>query len=478
MNSRKLEIWILLADLAWIGIAFLISDVLRFGLTWVPGERASIHALVPFVFSTIACWTVLSAFVPMDGFRGGWKLSVVFSQVLLGTAFTAAALLAIGYLTRSYVSRLALGYFMVLLAPGFLMVRCSARQFLRWRHEEGELWRLLILGSGRVAQEVAAKIEQHPEMLCRVVGMLFPNQDTEELIVPGLAPTSASQLSTLDIFELIRSEHVNEVIIALSQAPSPEIRTLLGRIRDMGVETTLVPQSYELYASRPNLIALDGLPLVQLREPGLSRRYLVLKRVMDLLVSLALLAPAFLFLLPFAVILSIKKGSAFRRELRGGRYGVSFPMLRLNVDRPTPSDSKLEHFLERFSITELPQLWNVLRGQMSLVGPRPDPTARLTAYSEWQLRRLKVKPGMTGLAQVHGMRESSSFEQKTRFDLEYVVNPYLLWDILLLLETVWTLLRRQTVARTPAGMREHDSENARFRVDVMSNAHRTQPSAD
>lgn len=478
MNTRKLEIWILLADLAWIGIAFLISDLLRFGLTWMPGERTSIHALVPFVFATVACWIVLSVFMPMDGFRGGWKFSAAFSHVLLGTAFTAAALLALGYLTRSYVSRLALGYFMVLLAPGFLMVRGAARQFLRWRHEGGEVWRVLILGSGRVAQEVAAKIEQHPEMLCRVVGMLFPNQDAEELIVPGLAPKSASQLSTLGIFDLIRRERVREVIIALSQAPSPEIRTLLGRIRAMGVETTLVPQPYELYASRPNLIALDGLPLVQLREPGLSRRYLVLKRVMDFVVAVALAVPALLFLLPFAVILSWKKASVFRWEWRGGRYGESFAMLRLNVNRPAPADSGLEHFLERFSITELPQLWNVLRGQMSLVGPRPDPTSRLTQYSDWQLRRLKVKPGMTGLAQVHGMRESSSFEQKTRFDLEYVMNPYLLWDISLLLQTIWTLLRRVGAAGAAAAMREHEFEDAGFPVDVMSNAHSTQPSAD
>jgi len=142
-------------------------------------------------------------------------------------------------------------------------------------------------------------------------------------------------------------------------------------------------------------------------------------------------------------------------------------MLRLNVDRPTPQDSGLEHFLERFSITELPQLWNVLRGQMSLVGPRPDPTARLTQYSDWQLRRLKIKPGMTGLAQVHGMRESSSFEQKTRFDLEYVMHPYLLWDISLLLQTIWTVLRRLRVAGVPQAMREHQYQGAGFPVVRM-----------
>jgi lipopolysaccharide/colanic/teichoic acid biosynthesis glycosyltransferase len=478
MNTRKLELWILLADLAWIGIAFLGSDLLRFGLTWTPDERTSIAAIVPFVFATIACWIALSLFMPMDGFRGGWKLSAVFSHVLLGTVFTGAVLLGVGYLTRSYVSRLALGYFVLLLAPGFLAVRCGARQLLRWRHEGGEVWRVLILGSGRVAQEVAAKIQQHPEMLCRVVGMLFPNRDSEELIVPGLSRGNTSQLSTLDIFDLLRAEHVNEVIVAFSQTPSAEIRTLLGRIRDMGVETTLVPQSYELYASRPTLVALDGLPLVQLREPGLRRRYVILKRAMDLLVSAVLLFPAVFLLLPFAALLWLKNGAAFRWEMRGGRYGKPFRMLRLNIDRPARSTSRLEHFLERFSISELPQLWNVLRGQMSLVGPRPDPTWQVNHYSPWQWRRLKVVPGMTGLAQVHGLRESSSSEQKTRFDLQYAMNPYLLWDISLLVQTVWTLVRRACAPVIASSASAPSWENTQFLADVIPNAHSTQSSAD
>jgi lipopolysaccharide/colanic/teichoic acid biosynthesis glycosyltransferase len=201
---------------------------------------------------------------------------------------------------------------------------------------------------------------------------------------------------------------------------------------------------------------------------------------MDLMFSALLLIPAFVFLLPFAAILLLKKRSAFRWEKRGGQYGVPFRMLRLNIDRPTNSNSRFEHLLERFSISELPQLWNVLCGQMSLVGPRPDPTSRLTHYSEWQLRRLKVKPGMTGLAQVHGLRESSSAEQKTRFDLQYVVNPYLLLDISLLLQTVWTLMRRLAPSTSPVeGERaEFGWDGVEFTADVIANAHRTQPSAD
>ena len=257
-------------------------------------------------------------------------------------------------------------------------------------------------------QEVAVKIEQHPEVLCQVVGLLFPSQDSEELIVPGLAHQQASQLSTLNIFDLLRSSRVNEVIVALAHAPTPEIRTLLGRIRDMGVETSIVPQSYELYAARPNLVMLDGLPLVQLHEPGLRRSYVVLKRILDVAIAAVLLLPAFLFLASIAAILLTSKRDAFRWETRCGQYGTRFQMLRLNVDRPVRSDSKFERLLEYLSITELPQLWNVIRGQMSLVGPRPDPMTRSNLYSEWQQRRLRVKPGMTGLAQVHGLRDFSS----------------------------------------------------------------------
>ena len=479
MNTRKLEAWILIADLGCILLAFFGADFLRFGLTWTPDERVSIRALFPFVLTTCIMWTALSAFMPMDGFRGGWKLSAVLSHVFFGTGCTVAILAVVGYFTRNYVSRLALGYFIVLLVAGFLAVRLGARQLLRARHAGGDVWRVLILGSGRVAQEVATKIDKHPEMLCQIVGMLFPNQDSEELIVPGLERNSSSQLSTLDIFELLRKSRVNEVIVALSQAPTPEIRTLLGRIRDMGIETSLVPQSYELYAARPNLVSLDGLPLLQLREPGLRRRYVALKRVLDVAIASILLLPALLWCMPAAAILVLQKRRAFRWETRVGQYGATFQMLRLNIDRPVRNESRFERLLEYLSITELPQLWNVLRGQMSLVGPRPDPVARSSQYSEWQQRRLRVKPGMTGLAQVHGLRDFSSPEQKTRFDLEYALNPYLLFDISLLLQTIWTLLLR---VLTPSAKRQSvDSdwkEDLTLRPDVIANAHSAQSSAD
>jgi lipopolysaccharide/colanic/teichoic acid biosynthesis glycosyltransferase len=476
MNTRRLEIWIWIADLAWIFLAFIGADFLRFGTTWSPDERISIHALVPFAIASCLAWSVLSLFMQMDGFRGGWRASAVLSQILMGMFCTLAVLTVLAYFTRTYVSRLAITYFMVLLAGGFIGLRFGARLILRLWHDGDAVWRVLVIGNGRVAQEVAAKIQQHPETLCKVVGLLFPSQDSDEPMPPQ---NNISQCSTLEIFELLVKLRVNEMLVALSYAPTPEIRKMIAQARDMGISISLVPQSYELYAYRPKLFVLDGLPLLHLQEPGLRRRYLLLKRALDLVVATVLIVPASLLLLLPALVLLLKKGSAFRRETRIGQHGAPFSMWRLNVPRPVGTGSQFETLVDYLSITELPQLWNVITGEMGLVGPRPEPPVRIKAYSEWQQRRLQVKPGMTGLAQVHGLREYSSSERKTRFDLQYLMNQHLLWDVSLLLQTIWTLAVR-LFSRVPSReIYEVDWEQQkRSPGSLISNAHRTQPGAD
>ena len=273
---------------------------------------------------------------------------------------------------------------------------------------------------------------------------------------------------------------MDEIVVALDHPLTPEIRTMITRARDLGIQTSLVPQSYELYASTPRLISLDGLPLLQLREPGLRQHYLLLKRALDFVLAALLLVASSVVLLPITAILFLKKGAGLRKESRCGQFGMPFSMLRLNVERPVINGSRFELMLEHLSITELPQLWNVLRGQMSLVGPRPESPMRSSLYSEWQQRRLRVKPGMTGLAQVHGLREDSSSEQKTRFDLQYVMQPYLLWDISLLLQTIWTLTLRMVSVRHTRRLITIDLEREIPEVPpgFVANAHRTQSSAD
>jgi lipopolysaccharide/colanic/teichoic acid biosynthesis glycosyltransferase len=158
--------------------------------------------------------------------------------------------------------------------------------------------------------------------------------------------------------------------------------------------------------------------------------------------SLAILLVVSPLLALAALVVYKKKGIAFRTEPRCGKDGMLFRMCRLNIERHATDPEGYEKLFVRWSLTELPQLWNVLRGDMSLVGPRPESPERVKYYSEWQRQRLKVVAGVTGLAQVHGLREQHSSEDKTRFDLQYIFNwsPFL--DVSLILQTVWTLLFR------------------------------------
>jgi len=117
-------------------------------------------------------------------------------------------------------------------------------------------------------------------------------------------------------------------------------------------------------------------------------------------------------------------------------------MYRLNSDRHSDELSLPEFVMQQTSFTELPQLLNVIRGEMSLVGPRPEPPERVQHYSDWHRQRLTVAPGITGLAQVLGLRDQNSSEDKTRYDLEYILHRSLFLDVSLLLQTLWTLALR------------------------------------
>jgi lipopolysaccharide/colanic/teichoic acid biosynthesis glycosyltransferase len=117
-------------------------------------------------------------------------------------------------------------------------------------------------------------------------------------------------------------------------------------------------------------------------------------------------------------------------------------MYRLNSPRREPNLPMYERVMQHLSVTELPQLLNVLRGEMSLVGPRPEVLESVRHYTDWHLQRLNVKPGITGLAQVHGLRDQNALEDKTRYDLQYILHRSLFQDISLVMQTIWTIIRR------------------------------------
>jgi len=475
--------WILLSDLVWCAIAWLGAGVLRYGASWASSERSAAYALLPFLALTVLFWTLLSSWMKLDCFRGGWHFPAVVSRVFLALLCLMCVLLAAGYVAREYVSRLVLSYFVLLLFVGLLGIRYAARHLLLARYRAGKVRRVVIVGADRIAREVALKIQRHPEMACDVVGFLCPE---DEGILGSEDSASGVTVPTLGVVDLLASQHISDVILALSRPSVPEVLNLLGCCRERGISVSFVPQPYELYLSRPALLDLDGIPILELREVFASDLFFQCKRFMDIVLGLVLSGLAVTILLPAVIGLRWTKGKAFRWEKRCGRHSKSFSMLRLNVDRHSHTLPKFERLLENMSLTELPQLWNVLRGEMSLVGPRPESSERVQHYSDWQQRRLSIKPGMTGLAQVHGLRDQNSSEEKARFDLQYIMNPSAIADISILLQTFWTLAirllkyPRLTAAAEPNLPARSLFEKVApdFLEENLQDAHRSQSSAD
>jgi len=485
MKTEQLRNRILAADLAWIPVALAAEQALCSGLHWSRHSLGQFNFVV-YVVCTVFAWILLSENMHLDGFRGGWRLSALVSHLLLATFLLAVLLLAVENVSERYVGRLTLSVFSLLLLIGFLGIRGLALRSVLRRYKSGKVHRVVILGSDLLATELAAKFNYHPELLCKVIGFLSPGSDSP-VARPRDVASAQFSVSTMEVISVLRQHNVDELVLAQNPV-SQELLNLVALCRQHAIGVSLVPQPYELYLSRPRLLDVGGLPLLQLGETLPMTSDGIGKRVLDLSIGLALSVAMLPILLVCGAALRISTGRALRWEMRIGKMGAQFAMLRLNVDRCPEAGSAFERMLCRVSISELPQLWNVLRGDMSLVGPRPEGPERANLYSAWQQQRLSARPGMTGLAQVHGLREQHTSEAKTRHDLQYMLHPSLLKDLSLLIETIWTLtLRlidlplRAFPGGAPAEANSSSiaySPSSQIFPEILQHAHRTQSGSD
>ncbi len=439
--NRKLQYAILGADLLWIGGTFTVADLLsNRSIIGRPGS-----AVTPFHFSAVlvalSVWIVLYFSKKLEGFCRGWHLPSVFAQVTVGVCYLMGAVFVLalcGKHDRSTAELLCVGG---LLPLGFIAVRCSAWGFVTLRADRRSKRRVVILGAGRMARELAHKITLHPEMSMEVAGVLFPS-DADPASQNAIPAPSSISLRSLNILNLLRENNVQELIIVEPVPPGPETERLISSCREAGLRLHVVPHHYELYLSKAELNEIEDVPLLSLEERKLPNVGLRMKRCVDIVGGLMLLVLSTPLLILSAAALYATKEKAFRKELRCGKNGTPFWMYRLNIDRDAEHLHGYARILAQFSLTELPQLWNVLKGEMSLVGPRPESRDRVRHYSVWQRQRLSIRPGITGLAQVRGLREEHSSDEKARFDLQYIGQWSLFFDLSLLLQTACALFVR------------------------------------
>jgi exopolysaccharide biosynthesis polyprenyl glycosylphosphotransferase len=322
----------------------------------------------------------------------------------------------------------------------------------------------IIVGAGDVGQLVAKKLRQHPEYGLNLVGFVDGNPKKRNEGLSDIALLGGLE----QLPQMVQILDVERVIVAFSNDSHEEMIDLIRSLKDLDIQIDLVPRFFEVIGTNVGIHTAEGLPLIGLPALRLSRSALLMKRTMDLALSLTglvLLAPLFL-----AVAVWIKldsRGPVFFRQLRMGFADETFEIFKFrtmtadaderkgdfsalnkHVDGDSrmfkiPNDPRVTRcgkILRRFSIDELPQLINVVRGQMSLVGPRPLILEEDLHVVDWRRQRLNLKPGITGLWQVLG-RDDIGFEEMVRLDYVYVTTWSMINDLKLILRTIPALYR-------------------------------------
>jgi exopolysaccharide biosynthesis polyprenyl glycosylphosphotransferase len=316
--------------------------------------------------------------------------------------------------------------------------------------------RTLILGSGVVAGQVVEKIKSNDQFGLDPVGLV--DNVVHDIGTPDLPRFGGFA----DLREIIEMQSIDRVIIAFSRVSHEELLEAIRACRDAGIAVDVVPRLFEFLDGIRSLDQIGGLPLLSISVPGLASAMVAAKRVLDVIGSATLLAIFSPVMIGTAIAIKVEsRGPVFFRQPRAGRGNKSFNLIKFRsmyVDaeqrkaeldamnesddgvmfkiREDPRITKVGRFIRRFSIDELPQLFNVLRGEMSLVGPRPLIFEETAALEErWHLRRLELRPGITGPWQVYG-RSQSPFQEMVRFDYQYVAGWSLARDFEILVATI------------------------------------------
>jgi exopolysaccharide biosynthesis polyprenyl glycosylphosphotransferase len=318
----------------------------------------------------------------------------------------------------------------------------------------------LIIGAGRIGALTASRLLQHPELGLQPVGFI----DKEPLDEPGLPVPVLG--ASWDLERLIEQHRVEHVIVTFSTAPSEVLLREMQRCEELGVKVSLVPRLFERVTERLTVEHIGGLPLLSTTRSDPQGWQFALKYIVDRLIagSVLLLALPLFLLLALGTIVSVGRPIFFRQP-RLGQDGREFEMLKFRSMRapsepleipdlpPDTAPGGIEGddrrttfgtFLRRTSLDELPQLVNVLKGDMSLIGPRPERPdfARLFETNVYRYGdRHRVKSGITGWAQVHGLRGKTSLSDRVEWDNFYIENWSLWLDVKIVLMTLWAMRR-------------------------------------
>lgn len=463
----------ILIDALLINVAFILAYTARYEWEILRGVVApeSYKPLVDF-------WPVEAAFTLIT--LGVFWARGVYSQPrgarwldqmskVAGGTLVSVSIMVLGLLLFTPVlpSRLLFPFTLLGIVTIFGVERFAIKQVRLMMWKQGiNVRRMLVVGATHAGQRLMKEVLDQPGFGYTLVGYV---EDTEELkpwTVPITGRTEPPRLGNVtDIDRVIARYGVDEVVVALPANSHARILEVLEQCRNERVAFRLVPDLFEVRFNEVQIDALNGIPLIGVKDVVLQGGNLWLKRTMDVVLATAVLfitAPL-IALIALAIKLERPRGPVLFQQVRIGRDSRPFFFYKFRSMQPDaeerkeqllalneasgpifkikndPRVTRIGHLLRRTSLDELPQVFNILRGDMSWVGPRPPVPSEVEAYTDWHRRRLEITPGLTGLWQVSG-RSNLSFDEMVKLDLYYAENWSLFFDLKIILQTIPAVL--------------------------------------
>ena len=452
--------WVVVWDILVINASMFLGYWVRYELQWFR-DISYYHppsAYIPFALVFTAL--MLVAF-QIDRVYQHWRgcpwLDQVY-RIINAAAKSVVVILAITFVLQPLgYSRLLLSEAGIIAIILLALSRMVQNGIVGWLRARGVgVSRVIIVGAGEVGRTVMRTIVARPELGHQIVGFVDDNPEKGQTDIGRFKALG----STNNLARLIEEESVDEVIITL---PWMYHRKIMGIVRECArwqVSARIVPDLFQMSLSKVDVDDLGGVPLIGVREVGFGRGALLIRRGIDIVGAIAglVLGAPLLALIALAIRLD-SPGPILFRQTRVGAGGKLFQICKFRsmhegaeaelerlrdlneADGPIfkiqddPRLTRVGRFLRHTSLDELPQLWNVLRGEMGLVGPRPPLPAEVSRYMEWHKKRLEVRPGLTGLWQVSG-RSLLSFDEMVLLDIYYIENWSLWLDFKILLRTI------------------------------------------
>jgi exopolysaccharide biosynthesis polyprenyl glycosylphosphotransferase len=474
-RARTLAVSIFLLDLTLVAAAFFaaygVRDFLlpRVASGAFPSRLYALGDYLPLLPLALVIWGTLLLLsgryrshrtVPL--LDEAWAIiRVCFIGAAVFTLLLYAARIDEQLLGDDRISRFWILLFAIFSCVFLLSEKIGLRVTSRWVRMRGFNYRtVMIVGTGPTALSIADSIQSHRFWGYRILGFIANGQ--------GISPDFPKSWPLLgevaDIPRIVESNVVDDVIFAVHRRELDRLEDLFLSLQEQGIRTRLALDLFPHTRAQVQLEDLDGMPLLSFATAPSSHIQLLAKRTVDVAVASLLLLLGLPVVLMVAVAVKLTSGgSVLFRQTRCGLNGRSFtlykfrtmvedaeerrrellhlnemngPVFKLKLD---PRVTSLGRFLRRFSLDELPQLWNVLRGDMSLVGPRPPIPEEVAKYERWQRRRLAMKPGLTCLWQISG-RNELDFHRWMELDLEYIDSWTPLLDFKILLKTIPAVL--------------------------------------